>query len=444
MSSWTPIKIRGKKLPADLRHSVQSLLTQNLDGKRPQSRTSTIYMPPAKRHYQSVTNSKLTLGASTRVLSSLERLPIEILEEIFFYCLNLNLPQASLIICRKLTSNHVKTRLTLGVCSTASSNEYPSALARIIPTVREQAEIQSAILQAKWMTIGFLQGLITDYIVKTLVQELALRKVRWLGKGSVVSKASESTIRQYLEDNVWRLDRIDSDGIPAYWELKWSTGVRDSYIGIGIGLADGLVIIWEALNLLLVESLLLQGKDPSIRFSKWRVLSCVKGCRLPQKLLHWPWTDEKCQFLEMAVRGNASVDWIGTTSGEVAKKGMLQAIRENNARAVRALLDGNESWRLPQGVHRTLIPQDRDSALSGLSTYTEDPLTRGVGVRATVEHLRMAIVDLSCHKEVVDALAVNYWLNEHENYDENILAWIYLQQSLGNPRAFWLGEALGI
>lgn len=45
--------------------------------------------------------------------SNLEKLPTELLEEVFFYCMNLNLPRSSPVIGGKLSSQALYYRLTL-------------------------------------------------------------------------------------------------------------------------------------------------------------------------------------------------------------------------------------------------------------------------------------------------------------------------------------------
>lgn len=60
---------------------------------------------PARRVPVSVSRKRRTLKSlkPRRKMSILERLPTELLEEIFLYCMNLNLPRASPIIAAKLS-----------------------------------------------------------------------------------------------------------------------------------------------------------------------------------------------------------------------------------------------------------------------------------------------------------------------------------------------------
>ncbi|KAH7090268.1 hypothetical protein FB567DRAFT_519459 [Paraphoma chrysanthemicola] len=73
------------------------------------------------------------------------------------------------------------------------------------------------------------------------------------------------------------------------------------------------------------------------QFTKIPYLSFAEGFHVPQKLLHGPWTKDKASLLYVLVSLNGEIDWEGSLSGEVAKSGMKEAIREGNECAVAAL-----------------------------------------------------------------------------------------------------------
>ncbi|KAL6721855.1 hypothetical protein ACLMJK_000960 [Lecanora helva] len=412
VSPMTPIRVRGKK-QSNPKFSLNSLLNPSAKGKRPISSTLASSASSKKsRHANANSPGRDAIGASP-----LESLPTEILEIIFFDCLNVALPQCSLIIGRKLASYHVKSQLTLKVLSSTSSTHYTYPWAATFPTIRERAEAQTTILRLRWMTWQFLKDLIPDFIVRTLVRELGERRLRWMGEGPVVSPASEPLIRQHLKDNAYRLDEIDPGeyGLPAYWELEWQRTRRgpladalsehfpydpdSETIRVGVGLQDGLVTIG---GLPLKNEWMLQiDVDHLWPFDRWRILCGVEGCRIPEKLLHGPWSDEKCSFLEVAIRGNATVDWIGTTGGEVAKEGLLHAIEENNARAIRALStreDPPDSFGTGFFINRDNAPHEYR-----FSNYRDLPIRRGVGLTPTKYHVRTAVANSDC-SEVLDAI----------------------------------------
>jgi len=396
-----------------------------------------------------------------RYKSSLEQLPAELLGEIFFLCLNISLPQASLVIGLKLASHHVKYQLTLKVLSSANSTEYPCALAAVFPTLREQREAQSAILRLKWMTLPFLKKIIPDFIVKTLVRELGGRSLRWMGRGPIISNDVEPLIRRYVDENAYRGNIARGQGLPAYWELEWPTsepfsatssngsdvwsslpsGEEDTDMGnvhVGIGLRDGLVTLWDpSLDNFMIEN----HEKASRQHMRWRLLCCLKGCRIPDKLLHGPWTDEKCEFLEILIRGNATVDWIETTSGEVAKEGLLQALRERNAWATRLLLarlpmpPDNEPTEYYANEEARAINQ------TSISSFREYPVRRGVGIVPEYEHLRIAVLEEGCDKGVVNAL-LNARRPDIDLVGTEVFNWALMAGIHGNERANWLRQRL--
>jgi len=311
------------------------------------------------------------------------------------------------------------------------------------------------------MTLPFLKKMIPDFIVKTLVRELGLRKLKWMGHGPIVSKDLEPLIRRYIEDNAYRGNDVSVQGLPAYWEFKWpKRGLsparpRDKLdqwprlppkeentdmwnVLVGVGLRDGLITLWDPyLDNISIE---IHFKI-SRQYMRWRILCCLENCRIPEKLLHGPWTDERCEFLEILIRGNATVDWIETTSGEIAKDGLLQALREHNAWATRLLLA-----RLPtppDNEFTDYYANEEARAMNKLSTsnFREHPVRRGVDIVPEYEHLRIAVLEEGCPKDVVDALldaprpAVN--LEETEVFE-----WALMEGIHGNERANWLRQRL--
>ena len=59
-------------------------------------------------------------------MSLLERLPMELLEKVFFYCVNLDFPRSSPVICGKLSSEVVYTRTILAAFEDTWERYYTS------------------------------------------------------------------------------------------------------------------------------------------------------------------------------------------------------------------------------------------------------------------------------------------------------------------------------
>ncbi|MCJ1460944.1 hypothetical protein MMC28_011326 [Mycoblastus sanguinarius] len=450
----TPIKVRGKKSFAkseSSKHSVNCPLKPHPMGKRPPSPAVSLSTHPAKTPRQ----NKFTAvgGALSFGTSHLEQLPTEILENIFFQCLNIRLPQASPFLGHKLASLHVKTQLVLRICSSGGSTDYPCELASVFPTLKDQAKAQSAILRQKWMTLSFVRQLIPDYIAKTIVRELGVRKLSWLGVGPPVTSASESLIRRYLNDNAFRFDNILHGRLPAYWEISWEAKNPQRTIVIGIGLRDGLVTLhkchpgtpvreppWEEVDYSLA---------PSDSWYKWMILSCISGCRIPEKLLHGPWTEEKCEFLEIVTRGNATVDWIRTTSGEIAEQGFLDALRERNVRATRALL-GQVGQAIPPDVDTETTASWYDKNRSYTVSYPEHLRScyhlhhgKGAGIVPRAEHLRIAVTEGEYYQDLVKTLLETPgWTTELNSDTNDVYKWAIEKSSAGDSRGIWLLQVL--
>jgi hypothetical protein len=239
------------------------------------------------------------------------------------------------------------------------------------------------------MTLSFLRQLIPDFIVKTIVRELGARNLRWMGQGPVVSRESEPVIRKYLEDSALNFSHTIRKGSPAYWELSWPLEYSTHYqTRLGIGLRDGLITLLDVYP---------RYGTPNLAWktSTWRILSGVEGCQIPEKLLHGPWTDEKCDFLELAIRGNAQVDWVTSTSGEVAEQGFMQAIHSHNYRAIRALRARTGS--VPQFPNPEPYPLSLKQIHNADNKWRLDPrpihrdaICRGVGIVPQQKHLRTA------------------------------------------------------
>lgn len=94
--------------------------------------------------------------------------------------------------------------------------------------------------------------------------------------------------------------------------------------------------IWEKASVEIPGPRYFDGLWP-YKFTKVSYLSFAEGFRIPEKLLRGPWSSDKSSLLYVLVSFNGEIDWEGSTSGETARQGLIQAITENNERAVAAL-----------------------------------------------------------------------------------------------------------
>ena len=441
----TPIKVRGKKSSVQRessKHSVGSLVNPYLGDKRPISPTSHSSIPPAKS--PRYTNSRSEdAGRHAGFAAPLEQLPTELLETIFLYNLNLSLPQASPIIGSKLASKHVKTQVLFRVCSAATLKTYPSEQATLFPAMTDHADAQSAILRMRWMTLTFLRQLVPDYITKTIVRELSERRLQWLGKGPLVTKETEPTIRHYLEGHLLGLTRRNQDDLPVVSYVSWRIEKPSRLIRLSFSFHDGVVTIEER-SIHGCENSVQHVRLLSADRHQWRIFCGINGCKVPRKLLHGPWTTDKCDFLEMVIRGNATVDWVGTTSGEIAEEGLIQALREGNARATRLLVTRAGSgcshglWGFPYYTDSIGFQKIEPGPWPREGVFKADAFdVTGAGVVPQTRHLRTAVFDAGCQREIVEILLKT----ENTNIDledRAILDWAVGKKVRGDERGGWL------
>ncbi len=448
--SRTPIKVRGKRSSGQMEssnHSVNSLLNQYPKDKRIIPTATHSSTPPAKLPRHSHTRNE-NVGRHARFAAPLEQLSTELLETIFLHNLNLSLPQASPIIGSKLASRHVKAQLVLRVCS-AGPSTYLSEQAVLFPAITDHAEAQSAILQMKWMTLTFIRQLIPCYIANTLVRELSKRRLQWLGEGPLVTKKTEPTIRQYIEDSFVHLMKRGQNCPPMFGCVSWCVENPSRLIRLSFSLHDGSVTI---------EERRIHGGGNTAQYIKlssaerhqWRIFCGINGCRVPAKLLHEPWTNEKCDFLEMVIRGNATVDWVGTTSGEIAEKGLMQALREGNARAVRLLVTragpGNPQglWGFPCSSNSSDIQKIDSGSWPREELFQPDAFdVRGIGFVPRTKHLRTAVLEAGCQQDIVETLLMaEETIIDVE--DRGILDWAVEKRVQGDERGPWLLSVLSL
>jgi large subunit ribosomal protein L14e len=108
------------------------------------------------------------------------------------------------------------------------------------------------------------------------------------------------------------------------------------------------------------------------KFRKIDYLGFAEGFRVPEKLLHGPWSEEKSSLLYVLVSLSGEIDWTESMAGETAKEGMAQAVEEGNERAVAAL-----------------------------------SVLLGVANAITTEMLRHAVVDCGCDFKILRHLLFN-------------------------------------
>ena len=166
-------------------------------------------------------------------MSPIENLPHEILEMIFFECLNPNLPRASLRIATALSTFRIKMALVKKAFSghATCSNELcfeDSCLLQTIETYESASfigKLQSDILSCRWMTWDFLQIYMERFIVHSIIRVFRTENLEWQDSVSF----EDSVVRRFVHDILYQnagveivpWDAQQLDGDPISLEGKW-------------------------------------------------------------------------------------------------------------------------------------------------------------------------------------------------------------------------------
>ena len=133
-------------------------------------------------------------------------------------------------------------------------------------------------------------------------------------------------------------------------------------------------------------------------------LSYIK-CRIPPKLLHGPWTEEKVQFLRYLVcTTSMTVDWADREVRKIALQGKKEAILERNYEAVELF---NHNRRL--------------------------------GKAPTIELVRFAVLDGGCDRSIVYDIMASARSWGYRDWDDEALdKWVEQAIAHHNPKGKWL------
>lgn len=167
---------------------------------------------------------------------------------------------------------------------------------------------------------------------------------------------------------------------------------------------------WDKTGLRFPNPVLLEGLWPH-QIAKLYYLGFAEGFLIPENLLHGHWTEEKASLLYVLVCCHGEVDWEGSMAGETAKEGLLDAIREDNERAVAALA-------VLLGVARAL----------------------------STEAVRIAVMECDCNLNIVKHLLFNAQILSQAGamdfHDPALWSWAQQAEDAGDPKGRQVREML--
>jgi hypothetical protein len=228
---------------------------------------------------------------SPQRLSLLESLPVEVLQKIFFECLEVNLPRASIHIARILSKPSIYTwliRLAFSSANESSRHGFftpdflPSPLDFFVLSSAERSRLQTAILECRWSTLSLFRQCQRDYVKHTIRRKCA-HLIFTPEDQQTLSKLDDFFARQWAFDE-GRRDR------PSKGDLVLTAKAPQSTY-------DLKVAFWFYLGAV-------QIREPSpvvYDTDTFHLPSCYMDApaRLPDKLLRRPWTPEKLEFLSL-------------------------------------------------------------------------------------------------------------------------------------------------
>jgi hypothetical protein len=228
---------------------------------------------------------------STQTLSILESLPVEVLQKIFFECLEVNLPRASLHIARVLSNHSIHTwliRLAFSSSNESSRHDFfthdflPSPLDFFALSSTDRARLQTAILECRWSTLPLFRQCQRDYVKHTIRRQCGHLAFTPEGQ-QTLSKLDAFFSRQTEFDQGRRGRRGKGD-------LVLTAKAADSN-------SERKVAFWFHFGAV-------QIREPTpvvYETDVFRLPSCYidAPARMPDKLLRPPWTQEKLEFLSL-------------------------------------------------------------------------------------------------------------------------------------------------
>ncbi|PYI10733.1 hypothetical protein BO78DRAFT_393713 [Aspergillus sclerotiicarbonarius CBS 121057] len=251
--------------------------------------------------------------------SILESLPVEIIQEIFLHCLEVNLPRASIKIARALSNPVLYTWVIR--CVFSSTNEssrhdiftpdfLPAPLDVFSISPQERRDLQNVILGCRWCTLPLMRKCQREYI-----EHAVRRKCRELD-----FSPSDREILANIGDRFENINIYpDLSHRGRGGELILKGKVRKTN-------ADCRVAFWFHFGAL------------QIRADIFRLPSFPSDlpARVPDKLLCPPWTEAKLEFLQLLSMDTYMDD---EADHPRAKRVLRQVIRDRDLETFRRLLN---------------------------------------------------------------------------------------------------------
>ena len=136
---------------------------------------------------------------------------------------------------------------------------------------------------------------------------------------------------------------------------------------------------------------------------------------IPVKLLHGPWTEDRLSFLYVLQSFDAKIHLDNKTYEDIAKKGLMEAITEDNYRAVNLIIN---VWGGP------------------VQTFPGEE-GRAFRIKPNTEHLKAAVIERGCRRNIVESL-LSVEFMDIDLDDTAVVEWAENQRQRGDGAGQWL------
>ncbi|KAI9934013.1 hypothetical protein ASPWEDRAFT_48626 [Aspergillus wentii DTO 134E9] len=198
----TPIRVRGRRKTKSNGRVLKRVPSGRKGGRPLMSRKTRWTSSQSKFEKRARVLLAKPTESSSRKLSNLERLPVELLEKIFLYSLDVNLPRSSLSLAVAVSSERVYRALIL----LSFWNDLPSeenrdsrgAISRILRPLdyhplhdEERGSLQNMVLRCKWFTVHRLLNQLPDLINLTIQRH-------WNNAGFRMENVQQEALERFL------------------------------------------------------------------------------------------------------------------------------------------------------------------------------------------------------------------------------------------------------
>ncbi|KAL8941380.1 MAG: hypothetical protein Q9216_002284 [Gyalolechia sp. 2 TL-2023] len=326
---------------------------------------------------------------------ALECLPTEILERIFLFSQNVALPQASLTLGKALSSKYIKHRLLRILFTDECMEDLP---------VKDELRIgrlQTNLLRCRWVDLPSIQRAVAASITSLLAILLG-KPAEMFSAADLVALGIPNALAgagcPFEEQSMAELSRFVDDvstSPDAQRRVTWSSDAEAQERWLDIDVKHGRIRI---------------SHHPFIVYE----LEFRRGCEIPTRLLHGPWTTTKKDCLKFLLQSGAAIDWESSSNYEVAAASTKEAI----------------------------VQGDVDIAMLLTGKWCRGPSGREYRLPLSEEHVRLAIFEGGCKQEMVLLLKAQTSSGNVDWSHDDFVQWATERKARGDERGSWLLEQI--